>query len=50
MRLVEMVLEALGQPTDRFTFGVPVDDNNYLRSTAIVRLAKLKRSAITETK
>ena len=50
MRLVEMVLEALGHPTNRFTFGVPADDNNYLRSTAIVRLAKLKRSAITETK
>jgi glutamine cyclotransferase len=50
MRLVEMVLEALGHPTDRFTFGVLADDNNYLRSTAIVRLAKLRRSAITETK
>jgi glutamine cyclotransferase len=50
MRLAEMALEALNHATDRFTFGVPTDDNNYLRSTAIVRLAKLKRSAITETK
>ena len=30
--------------------GVRRDDNLYLRSTAIVRLAKVRRSAMTETK
>jgi len=50
MRLVEMVLEALGHPTDRFTFGVLADDNKLPPQHRDRAVGETQTLAITETK
>jgi hypothetical protein len=48
--LVNPLNEYLSTPTVKTQSPSRGDDNGYLRSTAIARLANVSRSAITETK